>query len=586
MAANSQIPSELRDRIQQQRKRQRLVRFSFAITAVITVLLLFGVNQAQNLAPTARNLFLHPTAEGLWVVDQHLDFSQQGKLTGSFAILRIDDGEVLTGTRYDGLVAAATLAKGTLGVTAGPRFLEFDLSKEDWPRTRLENLQLNDPSASAVVLNSGGTNWLCWTRGAEIMVKPIDHADVEPHSLHQISAGGATLGGVGLADRMWLSVLDKQSNELTLVAFRASITDPPPVAATPDVPADSTTPARRTRIHVIERSKAARDVRRSSLAILQAQKGDVALLAWIPKEDRGWRLSVRNPGETDWREQALPERGKPSTMELNNFTSLATDGDAVLAAYNDGTEVKLARGAWAPGGVTWDEPATLPIDPTQGPAVYIIWLIVLCGVLLLMASQGVWLLLNRERPGDHTLAVMLERKIETDTTKIRKPEPKLLYASGLARGLALFVDIAVTSPAVILLQDVYDYTWEQAYGFLAFGSVASLDGSLIKTLLATIVTLLILVIYGTIGELFWGKTFGKALLRLRVVDRQGEHPTAWRVVVRNAVKIFELIHFLILLVPMVLMMMSGRQQRLGDLLAGTYVIVDAVPDEAPDDIDI
>jgi len=34
------------------------------------------------------------------------------------------------------------------------------------------------------------------------------------------------------------------------------------------------------------------------------------------------------------------------------------------------------------------------------------------------------------------------------------------------------------------------------------------------------------------------------------------------------------------------MMMTGKQQRLGDLAAGTFVIVDVVPDEAPDDIDI
>jgi uncharacterized RDD family membrane protein YckC len=100
------------------------------------------------------------------------------------------------------------------------------------------------------------------------------------------------------------------------------------------------------------------------------------------------------------------------------------------------------------------------------------------------------------------------------------------------------------------------------------------------------VTLLVLVIYSAIGELFWGKTFGKALLRIRVVDRKGEHPAAWRVIVRNLLKVFELIHFLILLIPMVLMMVTGKQQRLGDLAASTFVIIDAVADEATDDLDM
>ena len=87
-------------------------------------------------------------------------------------------------------------------------------------------------------------------------------------------------------------------------------------------------------------------------------------------------------------------------------------------------------------------------------------------------------------------------------------------------------------------------------------------------------------------EMMWGRTFGKALFRLRVVDAEGEQPAAWRIVVRNLFKVVELIHWVVLLIPMGLMMMSGKQQRLGDLLAGTYVIVDVIPDEAPDDIDI
>jgi uncharacterized RDD family membrane protein YckC len=196
----------------------------------------------------------------------------------------------------------------------------------------------------------------------------------------------------------------------------------------------------------------------------------------------------------------------------------------------------------------------------------------------------VWLLLNRERPMDRTLAEILDNQEKEGGPAAELP--KLLYASPFARAISLLLDVAITSPVVILLQGIYGYTWEQAYGFLAIGTVTSFDAELLPVVQATAVTLLVLAIYGMVCELAWGRTFGKALFKLRVVDAEGEAPAAWRIVVRNFVKIFELIHWAVLLIPMGLMMLSGKQQRLGDLAAGTFVIVDVIPDEAPDDIDI
>ncbi|MBK8206634.1 MAG: RDD family protein [Planctomycetes bacterium] len=590
MADKAHLPDELRARIDRQRKRQRLVRFSFAITVAVTVILLFGVNQAQTLAPTTRNLHLLPIDDQLWMIDQHLELNNQGKLGGTFGLLRIDGDTVTTGSRFEGTVTGITLLPNDrVGITTGARFLEFDLREDGWPRVEIHNLDLNDPDTSAVVLRSGEHNWLCWTRGTEVSVRPLDQPDVAAHSLHKTSGAGAELRGVTIADRIWLSVRDTRNNELTLVAFRAGIEDAvdgTPDDATAPVPADAAPRARRTRIDVIERTKVTANVKRSSLAVMPGDKGDRPVVTFIRKDERTWGLLAYDPAEKNWIDGTLPPREKPpSGLDVSNFASIARQGDAMLVAFNDGPQVKLARGKLGAGGIEWQDAEVLPIDRTQGAAVYIVWFVLLFGVLLLMASQGVWLLLNRERPGDRTLAALLEKKLDTDTKKIKKPEIKLLYASSMARALALFIDIAITSPVIILLQDVYDFTWEQAYGFLSFG-VATMDGSLLQTVMATLVTLLVLIIYSTVAEVFWGRTFGKALLRLRVVDVKGEQPATWRIVVRNLVKVFELVHFLVLLIPMVLMMMTGKQQRLGDILGGTFVIVDAVPEESPDDIDI
>jgi hypothetical protein len=294
--------------------------------------------------------------------------------------------------------------------------------------------------------------------------------------VHSISDAGATLGGVAVQDRIWLSVSDKRGDKLTLVGFRPGVTKPPasqePAAAAVADPA-GTRKIAQTSVEVIARVEIGQNIRRAGLAVLPGARGDTPVVSYMRKNEKTWNVAVYDPVKKEVVDGPVPPRdAPPAKMELNNFLSLGLDGNQVAAVFDDDKTIMLAHGTIGENGLEWGTPEALPIDRTQGLAPYIIWLVILCGVLLLMASQGVWLLLNRERPSDRTLAAMLERKLDEDTKKIAKPEPKLPYASGLQRILALFIDIALTSPIVILLQDVYEYTWEQAYGFLAFGSVA------------------------------------------------------------------------------------------------------------------
>ena len=218
----------------------------------------------------------------------------------------------------------------------------------------------------------------------------------------------------------------------------------------------------------------------------------------------------------------------------------------------------------------------------MGPV--LIWMSVMLA-LLLLAGQGLWLLLNRSQELDRTLAGILSEKPAKDT-KLPKSET-MLHATLLARAIALLVDLGVTSPFVIMLKSVYNYEWAQAYGFLLpVVNLASEPRMLLVVLQASLVTISILTIYAMVCELIWGRTFGKALLHLRVVDSEGEQPGPWQIVVRNLVRIFEIAHWAVFLVPAMLMMMGGKQQRLGDMLARTYVIVDVVPEDQADDLEI
>ena len=608
-APDEDLPTVLRKRIKRQRKRLKIVRITFALTAVLSVVLLFAANQTQTLAPTSRVIFVAPKGETTWLVDLHLDLGQQGVQRGSsFALIKSEGDTITKGMRYAGLTRnLAVVDDKHLGVTTDSRYLEFDISTDEWKRTAFLPLGINDAEAYPIVVPFNEQRWLCWVHGSDIKIRPFDRPDVEPKSVIKTKTRGATLLARTTKDAIWLSILEQQKGDLSVVSFtpriEAAVGDGlgPADESDADEAADNSDkedsgktaapPAAKTAVQRHFSSEVTSGVGRTSFAVVDDSRPVVALSR---KDDskRAWQLKVwtkdKNDGKGAWTDAGPPSRDKPiSGLEISNFMTLASDGKTLIAMYSEGGEVRtVSTTIGDDGGLLWSEPEVLALDTTTGPTAYIIWISVLFGVLLIMASQGVWLLLNRERPMDRTLADIIEHKENEEPKDAGKNLPKLLYANAFARALSLLLDIAMTSPAVILLQGIYGYTWEEAYGFLAFGTVATFDANILPTLQATVVTLLVLAIYGTVCELVWGRTFGKALFRLRVVDVQGEAPAAWRIVVRNFLRVFELIHWLVLLVPMGLMMMTGKQQRLGDLLAGTYVVVDLVPEESPDDIDI
>ncbi|MCB9895248.1 MAG: RDD family protein [Planctomycetes bacterium] len=600
------LPEMLRKRVVRQRSRLKFVRISFAITAVISVILLFAANQSQTLAPNARVLFVLPEADSLWLVDQHLDITNKPDGTGgSFALLHLDGDNLKQGERYDGLIRTVTvIGKNEIGITTPTRFMRFDTSGAEWELKPLQSLGINDPTASPLVVNFRETLWQVWTRGNEVMVQPFGRQEVAAQAVVAGKSPELDLQARVSDDAIWVSIIDRRSGDLSLLSFtpriEAAVNDSGVDADrdaddAPDNRETDTPPAQQVSAQKHFNQEVTGNVKRASFAIIETPDGARPVVAFLRNEDtsRKWHLMVwtrdSKSSNGNWVDAEPPAREKPPAgLELTNFVTLASRGQNLIAVYSEAGKVRMAETTLASdGALEWSQPKVLPIDQTNGPTAYIVWISLLFGVVLIMASQGVWLMLNRERAMDRTLADILEKHEKQKPPEQKEKElPKLLYANPFARALSLMLDVAMTSPIVILLQGIYGYEWEQAYGFLAVGSTLDLQSTLVPTLEATLVTLLVLSIYSMVCELLWGRTFGKLLFRLRVVDADGEPPAAWRIVVRNALKIFELIHWAVLMIPMGLMMLTGKQQRLGDLAAGTFVIVDVVPDEAPDDIDI
>lgn len=595
MAERDNIPDQLRQRLLRQRRKARIILASFAITALATLGVFVLMSRSQGFGAAARVLYAQAgPGESFWLVDQRLPVAGSEQGGGSFRLVQIAGEEVTAGPAYTGMaMAAAREGDGTLSLTTDSQVLRFTRGEDGWQLKQAWNLGLNDPGAGPVCAALDGGLWLFWLHGNEVNVRPASDTSAGAFTVFKTASPGTRLHAVSAAGAIWLSVLEGRTGKLSILAVApkaaparsdrdADATSNPSDAARPGAVSGTTA-------QILRRALLPALVSRSSLAVMGADTATaVPVVAFTRKDDttRAWSftaLVAADKPDGQWLDLPSPARaGAASALDTANFVTLL-GGSKLHAWFSDGGAVKYANAEWKnPEQLAWSEPLDARLDPSQSLTAQLGWAAILFVLGLALMSQGVWLVLNRERPQDRAINQLLQR---TGLAK-EKPENKLVFASGPARGMALMIDLAITSPLVILAQGIYQYRWEDAYGFIVLVSFGQLDGGIVQVIAASLVTLSLLVIYSLFCELMWGRTLGKALFRLRVVDTKGETPSPWRVVVRNLLKIVEMIHWTVLMLPLGLMLFSGRQQRLGDLLGGTLVIVEVVPEESPDDIDI
>ncbi len=103
-----------------------------------------------------------------------------------------------------------------------------------------------------------------------------------------------------------------------------------------------------------------------------------------------------------------------------------------------------------------------------------------------------------------------------------------------------------------------------------------------QTMMPVYVTLLIHAAYCVLFEGLTGTTPGKGLVGCRVVADGGGRPSAGQVLVRNALRVPELAMILMTIATLfMVLVLSRRRQRLGDLLAGTLVVCRQPPMARP-----
>jgi uncharacterized RDD family membrane protein YckC len=159
-----------------------------------------------------------------------------------------------------------------------------------------------------------------------------------------------------------------------------------------------------------------------------------------------------------------------------------------------------------------------------------------------------------------------------ETLVIETPERVPLHfalASTGNRFLACAFDHALQLVAMILV--ALALLWAASGAGILFSRLVEAP----KWLLALVIVAAFAIWSGYFALFEWawsGQTPGKRWLRLRVIREDGRPVTFWEAAARNVLRIFDMMPFPFYSVGLVAVFISRRDQRVGDMVAGTVVV--------------
>jgi uncharacterized RDD family membrane protein YckC len=180
---------------------------------------------------------------------------------------------------------------------------------------------------------------------------------------------------------------------------------------------------------------------------------------------------------------------------------------------------------------------------------------------------------------------MSQAIIETEETLVIETPERVPLAFALAsignRFLAAAIDHVIQIVVILLVEWIF--ITAAGVGSTEEGAVLGLfESEAPKWIIAimVLITFLLFTGYFILFEWLWdGQTPGKRLLKLRVIRDDGRPVTLWESIARNLLRIFDALPGLYS-VGLIVIFLSSRDQRVGDIFAGTVVIRERT-DEAP-----
>jgi uncharacterized RDD family membrane protein YckC len=225
-----------------------------------------------------------------------------------------------------------------------------------------------------------------------------------------------------------------------------------------------------------------------------------------------------------------------------------------IAAVVNGKDNKLTAYVFNDRGVMTSGPD--PVEP-QSPRRDVQFarnIALLLLILMLTLSFWQW----RQRPGPLTL-----------------PDGMVIARLG-TRALAFLIDLAIPYVAVVVAFGLWEDEGYMKLLSALMGSVLNFDVLFNSPALMTMLG--VYLGHVMVGELFFRRSIGKAVTGLQVLMIDGKPPTVAATMVRNLIRLPELLLGILL----VYMMISPHRQRLGDLLGRTLVISQKPPEATKD----
>jgi len=184
---------------------------------------------------------------------------------------------------------------------------------------------------------------------------------------------------------------------------------------------------------------------------------------------------------------------------------------------------------------------------------------------------------------------MAQHFLESEETLIIETPERVQLEFSLAsignRFIAVAIDHAIQYFSIVAI--VWFFYWMASSGTSNSSTpIDQIFSDMPKWTIAIMILLLFLLFTGyfIFFEWLWnGQTPGKRLMKLRVIRDDGRPVTLWEAIARNLLRIFDAApgFFLpVYSVGLIVVFISGRDQRVGDLFAGTVVVRERT-DEAP-----
>lgn len=186
---------------------------------------------------------------------------------------------------------------------------------------------------------------------------------------------------------------------------------------------------------------------------------------------------------------------------------------------------------------------------------------------------------------------MSSQIIETEETLIIETPERVPLAFALAsignRFIAVAIDHAIQYLSIALIAIIFLFAAGLFGG--SGGAEEMIDSIGIDTprwIIALLIIVLFLLFAGYFAFFEWlwdGQTPGKRLMKLRVIREDGRPITLWEAIARNLLRIFDAIPGFVIpiySVGLIVVFLNSRDQRVGDMFAGTVVIRERT-DEAP-----